>query len=370
MPVPKFLSLLQQATLQNALRESNDPHQRQRVLMLLLRNDGKTYEEIMGFIGCSYRSVAHWCIHGNPDDLESLKDQRSKGNYRKATAEYIEQLLVVVEQSPSELGYEFGRWTTARLATHLEQKTQIQLSSVQVGRLLRQKKYGYLWAKYSLEERQDAEQRTAFQDKLAQELATSQHSPEQLQVWFWDESGFSLRVIRRKQWGQRGQRQVITGKRGRGRVNVMGGLRYHDRQRQCYFIDQGNGDSFYASLVQLNQFVKHEWGKQGNLESEFEQTGPKIVIVLDNASYHKKQDILAKLATDLPNLHLCFLPPYSPDFNLIELVWHSCKEFIAHRLFQSVEELKTLLDRLLNQGELKIQWKRKVKNKGNAVLAN
>ncbi|MFB2770503.1 IS630 family transposase, partial [Pelatocladus sp. BLCC-F211] len=41
-----------------------------------------------------------------------------------------------------------------------------------------------------------------------------------------------------------------------------------------------------------------------------------------------------------------------------------------HRLFKSVDELKNLLDRLLNQGELIIQWGRKVKNKGNAAIAN
>jgi hypothetical protein len=35
-----------------------------------------------------------------------------------------------------------------------------------------------------------------------------------------------------------------------------------------------------------------------------------------------------------------------------------------------VEELRELLDRLLNQGELEIQWKRKVKNKGNELLAS
>ena len=79
----------------------------------------------MEFIGCSYRSVAHWCVHGNPDDLESLKDQRSKGNYRKATDDYTERLLVIVKQLPSELGYEFGRWSTARLARHLAKETQI-----------------------------------------------------------------------------------------------------------------------------------------------------------------------------------------------------------------------------------------------------
>ena len=64
------------------------------------------------------------------------------------------------------------------------------------------------------------------------------------------------------------------------------------------------------------------------------------------------------------------LTEYSPDYNLIELVWHSTKEYVAHRLFKSVQELETTLDKLLNQGELLIKWKRKIKNKGNAVIAN
>jgi transposase len=90
---------------------------------------------------------------------------------------------------------------------------------------------------------------------------------------------------------------------------------------------------------------------------------------LDNASYHKKQTTLAEIENKLPNIQLYFLPAYSPDFNLIELVWHSAKEYIAHRLFQSVDELRQLLDQLLNQEELIIKWQRKLKNKGNAVMA-
>jgi len=51
------------------------------------------------------------------------------------------------------------------------------------------------------------------------------------------------------------------------------------------------------------------------------------------------------------------------------LVWHSAKEFIAGRLFENIDQLKDLLDRLLNQGELEIRWSRKLKNKGNLVNA-
>lgn len=194
--------------------------------------------------------------------------------------------------------------------------------------------------------------------------------PEKLQVWFWDESGFSLRVIRRKTWSKKGKRVKVTGQRRRGRVNVMGGLRYHDRRRLCYFVEKGNADSFYAQLQQLNAFVKQEWIAQGNKAEEFKSRGPKIVIILDNASYHKRKDITAEIEKELPNIILEFLPAYSPDLNLIELVWHSCKEYIAHRLFQSVDELKTFLNRLLNEGELVIKWGRKLKNKGNAVIAS
>ena len=45
-----------------------------------------------------------------------------------------------------------------------------------------------------------------------------------------------------------------------------------------------------------------------------------------------------KIENKLPNIILEYLPEYSPDYNLIELVWHSTKEYVAHRLFKSVQE--------------------------------
>jgi transposase len=152
----------------------------------------------------------------------------------------------------------------------------------------------------------------------------------------------------------------------------MGGLRLSDKKRLCYFIKRGNAEAFYEQLKQLNKFILKEWIDQGNRAEDFHSAGPKIVIILDNASYHKRKDIIADIEKDLPNIILEFLPAYSPDFNLIliELVWHSCKEYLAHRLFQSVTELQEVLDKLLNQGELIIKWGRKIKNKGNAVNAS
>ncbi len=147
----------------------------------------------------------------------------------------------------------------------------------------------------------------------------------------------------------------------------MGGLRYHDKKRINFVITKGNADVFYEQLKSLNNFLVQEWVEQGNIIEDFNNYSAKIVIILDNASFHKRKDILAHIKAEMPNIILEFLPPYSPDYNLIELVWHSAKEYIAHRLFESVSQLEELLNKLLNEGGLIIKWERKIKNKGNAV---
>lgn len=367
MPAKNHLSQEQRERLLKMLKQHENPYVREKVLILLLINDGKTYQEISNFLDIAYPTVAYWAVHGDPDNLESFLDGRREGNFRKITQEYEELLLEVIEKEPEELGYEFGRWTAARLATHLEKATGIKLSGSQVRRRLEKKKYVYLWAKYSLEDKQNPEKRKAFKEKLTEYLRITLISPNRLQVWFWDESGFSLRVIRRKTWGRKGHRKKVTGQRRKGRVNIMGGLRYHDKKRINFVIKKGNADIFYEQIKQLNAWLLKEWIEQGNKIDDFKKSSAKIVIILDNASFHKRKDILEKIEAEMPNIILEFLPPYSPDYNLIELVWHSAKEYIAHRLFESVEQLEELLNKLLNEGGLVIKWERKMKNKGNAV---
>ncbi len=134
----------------------------------------------------SLRRVAYWCVHGDPDNLETLEDRRKKGNFKKATKEYIELLLEVVEKEPQDLGYEFGRWTGKRLSEHLEKVTGIKLSKSQISRILAREKYVYIWGKYSLEDKQDKKKREAFKEKLAGYLKLAKEKPESIQVWFWD----------------------------------------------------------------------------------------------------------------------------------------------------------------------------------------
>jgi transposase len=78
-------------------------------------------------------------------------------------------------------------------------------------------------------------------------------------------------------------------------------------------------------LKLFHEELLNEWVSAGNQASKFADKGAKIVIIRDNASFHKKEEYLKRIETEMPNLHVEFLPEYSPDYNLIELVWPSRK---------------------------------------------
>ena len=144
-PAKNFLTPSQVSKLQQALKESDQAHVRERILIILLQNDGKPQHEIAKFLGCSHRIVAYWCMHGDPDNLDTLHNKREYEHYRKATTEYIDLLLKTVGQAPSDLGYEFGRWTAERLATYLTEQTGIDLSSSQVTNIALKNTGSLLW---------------------------------------------------------------------------------------------------------------------------------------------------------------------------------------------------------------------------------
>ncbi len=57
-----------------------------------------------------------------------------------------------------------------------------------------------------------------------------------------------------------------------------------------------------------------------------------VVIVMDNASFHRK-DQLNEIAED-HNITLLFLPPYSPELNPIEKFWANMKRFLRNFLYK------------------------------------
>ena len=100
MPVKNHLNSEQLEKLKKALKEEENGDIRERILILLLLNDGKIQTKIADFLGCFLNKVFYWCVHGDPEALESLKDEKMKGNHKKATDKYIEILLETLDKEP------------------------------------------------------------------------------------------------------------------------------------------------------------------------------------------------------------------------------------------------------------------------------
>ncbi len=82
----------------------------------------------------------------------------------------------------------------------------------------------------------------------------------------------------------------------------MGAVRYSDKKRLVDFVQKGNSQNFYLTLKSLYQEVKCEWISEGNKDEDFASKGTKIIVILDNASFHKKENILKKIAQEMPNI--------------------------------------------------------------------
>jgi len=79
---------------------------------------------------------------------------------------------------------------------------------------------------------------------------------------------------------------------------------------------------------------------------EFSNTTTKFtVVVLDNATIHTAKVVLEKLEEwEARNLYLYYLPTYSPELNLIEIVWRKIKyEWLPLSAFESFASLKSSL---------------------------
>jgi transposase len=68
---------------------------------------------------------------------------------------------------------------------------------------------------------------------------------------------------------------------------------------------------------------------------------PGDVVVLDNLAVHKQPEVRA--AIEAVGAHLRFLPPYSPDFNPIELAFAKLKAFLRAARPRSYDQVTQLM---------------------------
>ena len=217
--------------------------------------------------------------------------------------------------------------TVAQACEQIRLLTGIVLKKTQVRCYL--KKLGLNWRKVgSIPGKIDIEAQQDFHDnKLQPRLAEAKEGKRT--VYFVDAAHFVMGAFEGYLWSSK--RIFVKTPSGRKRWNVLGALNATTQELEMVTNDT------YITSTQVCELLRKIAAKK---------TGP-ITLVLDNARYQR-----CKLVTDLAaalEIELLFLPPYSPNLNLIERLWKlTRKECLNSKYYALFTEFKDALNNFLS----------------------
>jgi transposase len=256
----------------------------------------------------SDRMVRLWIVSFNKGGIDALRTRSKPGRPRKAKLERVRDLLLPVLENPGQAGQ--VHWTGVKLHGHLKEKLAIELGYRTTLRWLHELDFN-LRVPRPWPERQDPQQREAFQEKLRDWAAQA----DQFELWFQDESGVEGDPRPRRRWSQPGKPRTVPYLGDHIRQNVIGSVCPQTGALFSLIVDGVDTDVFQFFLNEFARAIPRKEGK-------------RQLLIMDNASWHKAAHL------NWHHFEPVYLPPYSPDFNPIERLWLRLKadwfwDFIA-----------------------------------------
>lgn len=163
------------------------------------------------------------------------------------------------------------------------------------------------------------------------EVLRAQAAAGEIVLAYVDEVGFSQVHPNRSAWTPRGEQHLIEAKRGK-RLNVLAAMLSTGGLFSTKLWQTMTSDAFTGFIGLLKEHV-----------------GKPLVVILDNASIHKakaNRHIIEFLGTQ--GVKLYFLPPYSPELNRIEKLWHLMKHTWMSVKCRNSAALEEDIDEILN----------------------
>ena len=154
------------------------------------------------------------------------------------------------------------------------------------------------------------------------QIATTFDAPKPIKLMFQDEARFGRISDSVYCWAKRPMRPMVQAMLTHQYVYAYAAVCPADGGMDSLVLPHVNGPCMQLFLNEVaRRHAQHN-----------------IIMVVDGAGWHKT-------AFDLPsNLRLHFLPPYSPELNPQELIWHELREKWFHnRVFDSLDALEDRL---------------------------
>lgn len=136
-----------------------------------------------------------------------------------------------------------------------------------------------------------------------------------------------------KTWFIKGKQKKIPTYGKHCGVKLVGILNYETGDVYCEEHEKYDAEVFLGFLK--NVLLKY--------------TSGKIVMILDNARIHHAKLIQPFLEENKDRLNLFFLPPYSPNLNLIEGLWGWLKSSVINNVFfHKTDEIRKAVNSFIN----------------------
>lgn len=115
-------------------------------------------------------------------------------------------------------------------------------------------------------------------------------------------------------WIEKGKEKAVPAKTGRQRININAALNIENLNVTTRFEDTINA----LTTIDLLKDIEKEYKGKGT-----------IYIIADNARYYRSK-IVSEFLTN-SSIKLVFLPPYSPNLNIIERLWKFFKKTLLSK---------------------------------------
>ncbi len=141
-------------------------------------------------------------------------------------------------------------------------------------------------------------------------------------LYFQDESRFGLKTHVGRCLTARGLKPIVKYKHQFASTYLYGSYSPLDGDSFVWEINGVNNSIFEAYL---EAFSNH-------------QPDEHKIVVIDNAGFHATKHIHVPV-----NISLLRIPPYTPELNPCEKIWHYIKQRFKNKLFESMDELNSWL---------------------------
>lgn len=282
---------------------------------LLAYYKGIESHEIVACLGISKKSLKRW--RKQFENESRVSDLERSGRPTRLPDEKAQELKAMISKQKERV------WTARHVLAVLQTVFAVSFSHKYLPQLLRKLGLSFHKAVHVLIKRDDEKRREWIQKTLPALYADALNGG--WRIFFQDEVGFQTEGTLAYTWAAKGEKVEIPNYGRHGRVNLIGAF---ELGTATFY---GILTSRYVTATRFQRFLCH---------LKHEMRSDKILVIADNARFHKAKFLKEWLASQSAWLRLEFLPPYSPDFNPIERLWRWFKtEFIHNDCWDSQQAL-------------------------------